>query len=180
MTGFHLVLLGVGVGVGVGVVIAVSQNLRNTQASSPRNLLSPDQDSRVERLEKLVQKPSLNIEQMQITGENTAVNYDYENEFSIMRFYLLEPFSGKLKECVVIRQADTKTEGVTCRLVIERDHDGKKFIVDNFKTFPGSKAKLEELVKQNTCNLPHDIWLLRHSASYSPTAKVRAGTLFPF
>ena len=162
MTRPHLVLLAAGIAVG----IAVFQNSRSTQASSPSDLQNPDLDGRVDRLEKLVQKLSLNIEQMQMTSENTAVNYDYENGFSIMRFYQLKPFSGKLKECVVIRQADTKTEGVTCRLVIERENDGKKFVVDNFKTLPGSKAKLEELVKQNTCNVPHDIWSLRHSALY--------------
>ena len=155
----------------VGPVIAIVsiQPELNTLASSPDDKLNTDLESRVERLENLVQKLSLNLERMQIADKNAVVNYDYENGFSIIRFYQLKPFAGKLTKCVVFKRTesfDSETEGVTCRLFVERESDGKRMVIDNFKTLPGSKEKLDVLTKQNTCNFPHDIWSLRHSALY--------------
>ena len=155
----------------VGFVVAIVsfQAEPTTVASVPDQKLNADLENRVERLESLVRKLSLNVERMQIADKNAAVDYDYENGFSIMRFYQLKPFAGKLTKCVVFQRPksfDARTEGVTCRLFVERKSDGKTMVIDNFKTLPGSKEKLDVLTKQNTCNFPHDIWSLRHSALY--------------
>jgi len=155
--------------VGFVFAIAVLQAEPDTQASQPGNKMNADLESRIERLETLVQKLSLNLERMQIADKEATVNYDYENGFSILRFYQVEPFAGKLTKCDVFQPTasfDAESEGPTCRLHIKRESDGKIMIVDNFKTLPGSKEKIDQLTKQETCNFPTDIWMLRHSALY--------------
>ena len=154
--------------IGVLGVAVIMRPVSSTLASSP-NTVNDNLEKRLERLERTVQKLALNLERMQFAHKESAVNYDYQNGFSIMRFYGLEPFDGTLMKYVIHPKAesdDPNSEGPTCNLHFKRAEDGKVMIVENFKTLPGSKEKLETLVKQDSCKFPHDVWVHRHSALY--------------
>ena len=149
--------------------VAAQQTGLDIKPSAPASPELSSLENRVKQLEATVRRLSLNQERMQMADKNAVVNYDYGNGFSIIRFYQLEPFAGKLKECVVLQPTEavnSKNEGPTCKLTLERKSDGKILTVENFKTLPGSKAKIDLMIKQDSCTFPRDIWQLRHSALY--------------
>ena len=154
---------------GFAFAIATLNPALSTQASPRDGDVIVNLERRVERLEDLVGKLSLNLERMQIADKDAAVDYDYENGFSILRFYDLKPFAGKLTKCVVFKPSesfDAENDGPTCRLTVRRESDGKIMIIDNFKTLPGSKKRIDSLIEQETCTFPNDIHVLRHTALY--------------
>ena len=149
-------------------VVSAQQSKTETKPETPVYEFN-SVENRMERLETIVRTLSLNIERMQMADKDLAVNYDYKNGFSILRFYQLESFDGKLKKCQIWKPTDPvdpKSEGPTCRLTIERRSDGKIMTIDNFKTLPGSKEKLDVMLEQESCNFPGDISRLRHSILY--------------